>query len=128
MVEDTHYFNNTCTDDGCATNNIRQGSYATKVTCSDGRSFTDFEADDASGTLFPNCDLVENSCDPAVECNVCDECCQDYITSKDSCDSCVTENCHVCKPSDFRGCLNVCDECCQDYIDDCDSCVAEQCN
>ena len=68
MVKDTHYFNNTCTDDGCTTNNIRQGSYATKVTCSDGRSFVDFEADDASGTLFPNCDLVENSCDPAVEC------------------------------------------------------------
>ena len=70
----------------------------------------------------------KNICDPtSSSVNVCDECAKDYINTQGSCDECVAENCAICDPDNFNGCLNTCDTCCATYIDDCAECVQEEC-
>jgi len=81
--------------------------------------------------LIPKPYTSPNECQPSKICNVCSECCADYITDGPQCDLCVSEKCpssaYECQPA--KGC-NVCSECCADYIADgppCDSCVKEKC-
>ena len=70
----------------------------------------------------------KNICDPtSSSVNVCDECAKDYINTQGSCDECVAENCAICDPDNFNGCLNTCNNCCATYIDDCTECVQEEC-
>ena len=36
---------------------------------------------------------MSNKCSPKKDCNVCKECCQDYIENGEECDKCFEENC-----------------------------------
>ncbi len=37
--------------------------------------------------------MSANKCSPKTDCNVCKECCQDYIENGDECNQCYEENC-----------------------------------
>ena len=77
-------------------------------------------------------------CDPTfrqngieVGCNVCSECCKEYISNGASCDTCVSMNCpaHKCSGNATSPCT-VCAACCHSYIPDgaaCDTCVSAEC-
>lgn len=96
---------------------------------------------------------MSNKCNPKKDCNVCKECCQEYIENGDECDKCYEENCkNKCDTSvnevdvelDDDGNpielgpdvlidsnCNVCPDCCQDYIKNgpsCNNCVKDKCD
>tara|TARA_Y100000593_G_scaffold90286_1_gene176377 strand:- start:2571 stop:3356 length:786 start_codon:yes stop_codon:yes gene_type:complete len=95
---------------------------------------------------------MSNKCSPKNDCNVCKECCQDYIENGEECDKCFEENCqNNCDtsvkdvdvevdedgnpidigPAFIESNCNVCPDCCQDYIkngNSCNSCVKDKCD
>ena len=101
---------------------------------------------------------MSNKCSPKKDCNVCKECCQDYIENGEECDKCFEENCqNNCDtsvkdvdvdvdvdlevdddvnlielgPTLIGSNCNVCPDCCQDYIkngNSCNSCVKDKCD
>ena len=79
-------------------------------------------------------ELIQNECNPAKGCTVCDACCKPYIAS-DYCDQCVSEQCagqdSNCLPDVNGKCgSKVCAACCQPYLGTpsaCNGCVTTQC-
>lgn len=69
-------------------------------------------------------------CNPAIGCNVCDQCCRSYLTNQFDCDACVAIKCakNVCYPTNK---CNVCSACCSSayqHNSNCNSCVEIVCN
>jgi hypothetical protein len=95
---------------------------------------------------------MSNKCSPKKDCNVCKECCQDYIENGEECDKCYEENCqNYCDTSVkevdveldddgnpiendstlIESTCNVCPDCCKDFIKNgpsCNSCVKDKCD
>jgi len=95
--------------------------------------------------------MSANKCSPKTDCNVCKECCQDYIENGDECNQCYEENCKnycdtsvekidvdvdndgnpIDSPILIESNCNVCSDCCQDFIKNgpsCNNCVKDKCD